>query len=371
MRTELFNATAEMRHDFRIEKYSIPDQTDLTNKVEEICTSESMKKTLVSPITIAKSGEDINPNGILRSLPKGMSDDDFVGILKLAMYTEAGTDHYGDVIANSGKRYGQLYVVRFIDDFWRPDEYDHKKGYRRPLNKLGVSDEEIDREIAEMNERGFPYGVNHTPIEATTFGIPQENLTGNYHHLIAEIFRPTAPDSAIMSDEVTRREYLHEALYKVLTAGQLAQNPLLVSQVAWSLAMFELPGNTNVPELQKHARRWLELMGSDTEQIKKNLVRSLYDVVSDVDTAGMLATEYMVIKDVPTPVVSPKVIRGVLDFMLDKLRTNAGHQFMGEVLLESVGIDFPLKDNQGMFAFVKNKVRTMFANQIKAVPLVA
>lgn len=371
MRTELLEAPRDVRRDNRSQVYDIPDQTDLTNIVDGVVASEHMKKTLVSPGIIERSGKDIEPNRLFRSLPDGITPEDFVGIVKLAMYTEAGTDMYGDIIEGAAKRNGQLYGVKFINDFWRPDEYKHKEGYRPILNKVGVSDEEIDREIGEMEERGFKYGEDHTFIEATTFGIPQENLTGNFHRLIGKMLKESAPASAAMAEAVAVREYLHEALYKQLTAGQLAQNPLLLSQVAWSLADFRLPGNSHLPDLQPQARRWLPLMGSNVDQIKRELVGGLYHVVKDVDTAGLLAMEYMVIKGVETPIVSPKLIQDMADFVLDKVGQNWSHQFFGEALLESVDIDFPLKDKQGLLGFVKNRLRTMVANKFKAVPLVA
>ena len=49
--------------------------------------------------------ETIDVSAVIKSLPEGLTEEDFVGILKLAMLTECATDSYAAVFQEGADKY--------------------------------------------------------------------------------------------------------------------------------------------------------------------------------------------------------------------------------------------------------------------------
>ena len=168
---------------------------------------------------------------VLANLPEGVSEDDFVGILKLALLTECATESYANVISSIGNEFGATWLSRFTQRVWAPDEITHHTPYRLMLLDLGFSCEELDREIKDTQEKQYLHTGARTPVNITTFGMIQEYLTDSYHGLIAGMLRKSAPEAAHMVFRVKRRETLHAAWYRDMTAIQVESNPRFVEDI--------------------------------------------------------------------------------------------------------------------------------------------
>src|SRR5690606_1471374 len=61
---------------------------------------------------------ELDTSRVLSTLPPGMSEDDFVGILKLAMLTECATDVYVHEISSRARVYEASWLERFNENVW-------------------------------------------------------------------------------------------------------------------------------------------------------------------------------------------------------------------------------------------------------------
>jgi hypothetical protein len=82
---------------------------------------------------------------LLAGLPEGMTEDDLVGMLKLAMLTESATDSYAAVFADGAQRYNTPWLTRFNEKVWVPDEHTHYLPYKLMLQSLGYGEQELDQ----------------------------------------------------------------------------------------------------------------------------------------------------------------------------------------------------------------------------------
>jgi hypothetical protein len=320
--------------------FSLPAET--TAMLERMVdTIEADPGRTIDPAVYDEDIEDMR--GVLRTLPEDISEDDFTGILKLALLTECATDLYAAAISERGREYGADWLVRFNERVWVPDEYNHAEPFRMALLKLGFSEEELDREIRETQSRQFVHVGGDTPVHVCTFGMVQEYLTDHYHGLIAKLFKPAAPLAAKMTFHIKQRETLHMIWYRDMAAVQVAANPQFVHDVSYELARFRLPGNSLIPELQARAVEWLPKMGTDFTQLTKDLIRHIYAITGSEKQMGRLAVDIASQKDYGLNMLKGGHIKWALD-----RGDGWGHALVGEALLERLGLSFlfkPTNDN--------------------------
>jgi len=309
--------------------------------------------------------EDItDPNGVLQSLPEGISEDDFIGILKLAMLTECATDVYAYEITTRARQYDALWLERFNENVWKPDEYTHAEPFKRILMGLGFGEEELEREMAETQAREFEHYGGDTPVHVSTFGMIQEYLTDHWHGLISNLLKPALPQAARMTARIKQRETLHTVWYRDFTAIQVEANPRFIDDVAMQLAHFRLPGNSLVPHLQPHAERWLPLMGADMNRVVRELSRLLLSTVGTPDRFGKMVFEMADWKGVGFGPLKPH------HFDLAMRRFGDwGYGLVGEAILERTGLDYLYKrieapGSHGPVAKARATLRTWLAKQI-------
>ena len=314
--------------------------------------------------------ERLSVREVIRTLPEGLTEEDFASILKLALLTECATETYGDAFALRARVFGAPWLGRFNERVWVPDELTHHTPYKYILMNMGFAEEELDREIRHVQEINYVHRGGDTPAHVSTFGVIQEYLTDNWHGLIGDLMRETSPEAAYMATRIKRRETLHTVWYRDMVALQIEGNPRLLPYVAEAIIGFEMPGNTLVPELQARVGRWLPLMGGDYEQIAKDLVRYLYTMLADTRQAGQMIMEIAAKKDLKIGPLSPAVVRGALDRL-----GGPGYGLVGEALLERFGLDYMFRAQHGRqdsgFRFyegpyerVRGIVRTWIAGQI-------
>ena len=158
---------------------------------------------------------------VVATLPDGFTENDFVGVLKLAMLTECATDSYAAVFDQGAKEFDAPWLARFTQDTWVPDEHTHYTPYQPMLNSLGFSDEELEREMREIREKHYDHCCGSSPVELTTYGIIQEYLTDRWHGLISKLLKERAPYASHCVNLVKRRETLHMMWYRDMTAVQI------------------------------------------------------------------------------------------------------------------------------------------------------
>jgi hypothetical protein len=316
-------------------------------------------------VDTASFPERVDTRGILNDLPEGMSEDDFVGVIKLAMLTECATDIYADAITSRAREAGAGWLAKFNEDIWKPDEYMHAEPFKLILLGLGFNESDLDRRIAEVQNGTFVHNGGNTPVNVSTFGMVQEYLTDHFHGLIADTLKPKLPEAAHMTYEVKRRETLHMVWYRTMTAIQVAAQPDLVENVAFEIARFQLPGNSLIPELQSQAERWLNLMGADIGRITRELGRLMYQVTESPRLFGQLVMETIDKKDLVTGRIKPHHVKWVME------RPGGwGYALLGEAILERAGLAFMFKKDledahRGtMQTRIRNNLRTWVANKL-------
>jgi len=308
---------------------------------------------------------DLDTSRVLSSLPPGLTEEDFVGIVKLAMLTECATDTYVHEISSRAREFRASWLERFNENVWKPDEYLHAEPFKRILLALGFSEAELDREIEETQAREFEHVGGDSPIHVTTFGMVQEYLTDHWHGLISRLLRPSMPAAAAMTARIKQRETLHMLWYRDMTAMQVEANPDFVREVADELNRFRLPGNSLIPDLQSQAERWMPLMGGDLSRIVREMVRLLHTCAGSPERLGRMAMELASWKDVKLGLLRPRH----LDWAMN-LRGGWGYGLVGEAILERAGCSYLFKaqpkeeTREGIAERSRALVRTWLSKQL-------
>ena len=189
--------------------YAVPDSAirELESFVDRIQANPGQM------VDTASFPKRVDTKAILNHLPEGMTEDDFVGVIKLAMLTECATDIYADAITSRARQAGAGWLAKFNEEIWKPDEYMHSEPFKLILLGLDFSEAELDRKIDEVQHGTFVHNGGDTPVNVSTFGMVQEYLTDHFHGLIANTLKPSLPEAARMAFEVKRRETLHMVWY--------------------------------------------------------------------------------------------------------------------------------------------------------------
>lgn len=317
-----------------MEAYAIPETT--------FKTLEAMVDRIEADPGRSLSPEEfeveLDTSRLFETLPPGLTEADFVGILKLAMLTECATDVYVHEISSRAREYDAPWLERFNENVWKPDEYLHAEPFKRILLALDFSEAELDREIEETQAGTFEHVGGNSPIHVTTFGMVQEYLTDHWHGLISRILRPSMPEASAMTARIKQRETLHMMWYRDMTAIQVESNPDFVHNVAYELNHFRLPGNSLIPELQSQAERWLPLMGADFDRIVREMVKLLHACAGSPTGLGRLALDLGSWKDRKLAFVKPRH----LEWALQRF-DGWGYGLVGEAILERVGCSYLFK----------------------------
>lgn len=277
---------------------------------------------------------DIDTSEVMASLPESLSEDDFIGILKLAMLTECATDTYAREISVRAREYDAGWLARFNERVWVPDEYMHAEPFKLILLNLGLAEEELDREIRDAQEAEFVHTGGDSPVHVTTFGMIQEYLTDHWHGLISRLLRPSSQVAARMTARIKQRETLHMLWYRDMTALQLESQPELIDNVAEEIARFRLPGNSIIPELQSRAETWLPAMGADFAVVARDLVRLFHTAVgSSSQRLGRLGLSLSAQRGTAVLGLKPAQV----DWALQRFG-GWGYGVVGEAALERAGL---------------------------------
>jgi hypothetical protein len=313
----------------------------------------------------------VDAKAALGALPEGLTEADFVGIVKLALLTECATESYAAVFEGQARRFDAPWLGRFTRNVWAPDELTHHAPFKLLLLQLGFAEADLDRAVRETQQRRYIHACGETPIHLTTFGMVQEYLTDNWYRLIAQLLQRASPPAAAMVLRIKRRETLHTIWYRDMTALQIEANPHLLGHVAEALAAFQMPGNVLVPELQTASFRWLPRMGGDVDRIRRDLVRLLSAVAGDIRRTGALLVEVAAARGERVGPIAARHIRVALDRL-----GGPGYGLIGEAVLERVGLgymfraspegpDSALRPYTGVYERVRGLLRSWLAEHIE------
>ncbi len=350
--------------------YSISSDTQakLEARVDEI---EKDQRDKISKQQFTASQENLNIRAVLQTLPEGLTEQDFIGILELALYTECATDTYSFEFADRAKRYGAMsWLGRFNANIWDPDEQTHHTPYKPMLMEMGFAESELDHRIRVVRSTPFEHRGGDDPCSVTTFGWIQEYLTDNWHGTIANLLKSAAPEASRVATLIKRRETLHTMWYKDMTAVQVEGNPRLLHNVAVGLAKFEMPGNQLVPDLQGQVDRWMTLLELDRGVIYRALIRLLHTVTNDVAMTGQIVLDFASQKGIKVSGLQAKYIKAAVS----KLGPH-GYGLIGEALLEKIGLSYfyhrePVTDSRwyeywrGWVEFVRTALRSFIAKRM-------
>jgi hypothetical protein len=317
--------------------YSIPAET--VRQLE--CMVDQIEQNPGRLVQAEDHETVLDMRGVLRSLPEGLSEEDFFGILKLALLTECATDLYANAISDRSRHYGAEWLARFNERVWVPDEYMHATPFKLALMGLGFSEAELDREMRETQEKEFIHVGGDTPVNICTFGMVQEYLTDHWHGLISKLLKPAAPQAAALTFHIKQRETLHMIWYRDMAAMQVAANPEMAHHVTYELLKFRLPGNSLIPELQSRAADWLPKMGADFAQVARDLIRHLHAIVASEKALGRLVVELAQEKDFGLAKLKGPQVRWALERY-----DGWAYGLVGEAVLERLGLSFIFKESE-------------------------
>lgn len=341
--------------------YSLPDNHRIVALVNQI--EIDGPRGFIKPNELQEMAQSINAETVIKTLPEGLTEEDFIGILKLSLLTECATDTYAKQFNTSSRQYNQPWLGRFTSNVWTPDELMHHLPFKSMLMQLGHSEDGLDKEIKEAREKDYIHGSGNTPVHLTTFGMIQEYFTDNWYGLTHAILRPAAPKAAHMVGRVKGRETLHTVWYRDITALQIEENPQLIPHVAETLMRFQMPGNEIVPDLQTRASDWLPRMGANLAKVKKDIVRLSAEAVNSPANAGRLILEIAAQQGRKLGPFKATHVRSALNRLGDN-----GYGIVGEGILEGMGIKGPYRDLEaGIGDKIRGTLRTWVAGKFDAL----
>ena len=330
---------------------------------------ESNPGDLIDIKALKENPEQFDIRKVMSTLPEGFTEEDMVGMIKLAMLTESATDSYAAVFVEGARQYDAPWLTRFNERIWVPDEHTHFTPYWLMLLSLGYSEDELNREIRETQERTYEHSCGMTPVELTTFGTVQEYLTDHWHGLIANLLKKEAPFAAHCANLVKRRETLHTVWYRDMTAVQVEENPELIAHVGKTLTSFQMPGTRLVPEYGDRSLEWMQRLNVDFSLIARELVRNFSETAGSLRRTGMLLVEMAVFRSYPIGPFPAKFVRGAMNRL-----GGPGYGLLGEAILDKVGLPVPstwsdkrdsgMHLHTGIYERIRGKMRNSIAERI-------
>ncbi|MDA1035451.1 MAG: hypothetical protein O3B65_01055 [Chloroflexi bacterium] len=323
---------------------------------------------LIDLTAMEAAPETLDVKAVVESLPDSISEEDFVGILKLAMLTECATDSYAAVFQEGAETYDAPWLTRFNKEVWVPDEHAHATPYQFMLQSLGYTEEELQAEMRDTQERTYEHCCGISPVELSTYGTVQELLTDNWHGLIAKLLKPKAPYAAHCANLIKRRETLHTVWYRDMTAVMVEENPELISLVGKTLTNFQLPGTMLIPQYGGQALPWMQAMNMDFGHLAKELIRNFAESAGTVKRSGMLVVEMAIHRDYPIGPFPSRFVKAALNRL-----GGPGYGLLGEAMLQKVGLTIPSQKGpqdsgyrfySGVYEKIRGRMRTFIANKI-------
>ena len=328
---------------------------------------------LLNPAEMRAASDNLNVHAAIEQLPEGITEEDFVGVLRLAMLTECATDSYSAVFQEGAEQFNAPWLGRFNERIWTPDEHTHHTPYKYMLQSLGYSEEELDLTMHEVRERHYEHCCGRTPVELTTYGIIQEYLTDNWHGMISQLLKPSAPYAAKCASMVKRRETLHTTWYREMTAIQVEENPEIMGLVADTVLSFQMPGTQLVPELGARSLEWMGKANVDFSRVTRDFVRHFQLVAGTMKRAGQLFVDLAAkrgMKIGPVPLTAARQMLGKIG--------GPGYGLIGEAVLDKFGLPRPTSMSQTgpinlpprMYEAFRSRMRGMIMQRIDTTVII-
>lgn len=125
-------------------KYQIPERATKALNDYVLDLEQHPRGKIVGKTEFEEAARGINRKVIVASLPRALTEEDFVQIVYLALLTECATESYAQVFEESSRRFNALWLGRFTERIWVPDELGHSDPFKAILLPFGYSEAEVD-----------------------------------------------------------------------------------------------------------------------------------------------------------------------------------------------------------------------------------
>ena len=165
----------------------------------------------VGEIDFLDSSRLFDRNEVVRSLPPTLTEDDLIGILRLALLSEAGADAYAHSFYGSSKKFDSSWLGRFTEKVLLPDEREHYLPFKELLLNFGFSEKDLDAQVKDVQVMNYEHTSGLAPVSMTAFSVVLEHITQTYYGLAAPLFEGVSPPAAGWIRSVGKRESLHKS----------------------------------------------------------------------------------------------------------------------------------------------------------------
>lgn len=244
--------------------------------------------------------------------------------LRFVAHVERPPKIYADPILEAADRDGLTSLERFIAETWLPEETQHGVLLRQAAISCGtVSEEELDRELAAIDQLDFPIGRGYTAGMAATYGWTQELIT----HLFYIAMRKNTQDPVLKEAlaDLAAQEMFHSWIYDAFRKGVATPEDTVEA-----IENFRMPGHITSPELQQRSAGWARELGFDFQRMHHVLATGIVEQAG-YQGLGKIATSELIRNDAPPP------LRIVLS-VADRLHNPRIHYLKGRIAARIAGV---------------------------------
>ncbi|MDP3732987.1 MAG: acyl-ACP desaturase [Candidatus Daviesbacteria bacterium] len=244
--------------------------------------------------------------------------------LRFVAHVERPPQIYAGPILEAADRDGVTSLERFIAETWLPEETQHGVLLRQAAISCGaVSEEELDRELAKIDQLDFPIGRGYTAGMAATYGWTQELIT----HLFYIAMRKNTQDPVLKEAlaDLAAQEMFHSRIYDTFRRGVATPKDTVSS-----IREFQMPGHITSPELQKQSTSWAHELGFNFQEMRHVLATGIVEQAG-YQGLGQVATSELIRNDLPRP------LRAVLS-IADRIHNPAINGQIGRIAARIAGV---------------------------------
>ncbi|MBI2334501.1 acyl-ACP desaturase [Candidatus Daviesbacteria bacterium] len=244
--------------------------------------------------------------------------------LEFVAKVERPPKSYAAPILKAADRDGVTSLRRFIVKTWLPEETQHGVLLRQAAIAYGaVSEEELDRDLARIDQLDFPIGRGYTAGKATTYGWIQELIT----HLFYIAMRNNTQDPVLREAlaDLAAQEMFHSWMY-----DQFRERVATPGDTVEATENFLMPGHITSPELQQQSTGWARKLGFNFRRMRQTLATGIVEQAG-YQGLGQVATSGLIRNDVPPP------LRVVLS-IADRIHNPAINGQIGRIAARIAGV---------------------------------
>lgn len=218
-----------------------------------------------------------------------------IAALRFVSHVERPPRIYADPILKAADNDDVTSLRRLIERTWLPEETQHGVLLRQAAISYGaVSEEEHDRDLAEIDQLDFPIGGGYTAGMAATYGWAQELIT----HLFYIAMRNNTQDPVLKEalGDLAAQEMFHSQMY-----DEFKRKIATPEDTVEAIEKFLMPGHITSPELQKQSTGWAHELGFDFKRMQHSLATGIVEQAG-YQGLGRVVTSEVIRNEAPPPV---------------------------------------------------------------------